>query len=175
MKQLRKVVLLLLLSFTGVNSLRAQLFTDDIASVDMSAGAIYLPMYGEKNIQPSISVNATIAGNLYLGASAIKFTDAVFNAGYHVINSERAMFTLGYERFDFFEDQLKAQGLFAQLQVFSESDFTFFRVKSSYILNASESWAPPVTVQLEIGVRFDTGVGGFGRGYSRGSESWFPI
>ena len=85
------------------------------------------------------------------------------------------MLTLGYERFDFFEDQLKAQGLFAQLQVFSETDFTFLRLKSSYILNARETWTPPLTVQLEIGVRFDTGIGGFGRGYSRGSESWFPI
>ncbi len=175
MSILRQTIAIILVLNTGVYSLYAQLFTEDIASVDMSVGAIYLPEYGINNIQPSISVNATIAGNLYLGASAIRFTDALFNAGYHIINSERAMLTLGYERFDFFEDQLKAQGLFAQLQVFSETDFTFLRLKSSYILHARETWTPPLTVQLEIGVRFDTGIGGFGRGYSRGSESWFPI
>ncbi|MGC6413444.1 MAG: hypothetical protein ACON5K_01950 [Bacteroidia bacterium] len=174
MFRVKNTVLIILISFIG-KDVSAQLFTEDIASIDMSLGAIYLPVFEDKQVQPSISVNATVAGNLYIGASAVRFTDAMFNLGYHLVNSERAILTFGYERYDFFQDQLKAQGLFTQLQIFSESDFTFLRIKGSYILNPADNWTQPVSLLMELGVRFDTGTGGFGRGYSRGSESWFPI
>ena len=169
---LTKMFLSILMSTFCMNNLKGQKISDNILDLELSGGVQYLAIENNEFL-PTGSLNLTL-GDLYIGGGLSGTRDVKLDLGYHIINSEEFVLTLGYQRLDIIKDRAFANAVFLQSQ-FMITDFSFLKFRTSYFYSNNANIVTPFSGQIEFGFRFDlTG----GNGMSRGSggdnwSSWF--
>jgi hypothetical protein len=158
------------LGFTLFNSSSAQLFTDNIVDVEITAGVQYLKV-NENHFRGTASLNLTL-GDMYLGAGILGSSDVKLDIGYHLINTDEFVLTPGYQRISFMVDHAFANTLFLQSQ-FMISDNSFIKIRGAYIFSQNANIKMAFTPQIEYGFRFDMTGNSMGRDRGNSWSSWF--
>lgn len=151
-------------------SIKAQLFTDKIADVEISAGLQYLKL-GEQPVKGTANLNFTL-NNFYLGGGILGASDMKLDIGYHIINSDEFVLTPGYERISFMVDHAFVNSIFLQGQIMV-SDYSFLKLRGAYIYSQNAGVSTLFSPQIEYGFRFDMTGNSMGREKGNSWSSWF--
>lgn len=160
----------IVLGITYVNSTSAQLFTDNIVDIEITAGIQYLKV-NENHFRGTANLNLTL-GDIYIGGGILGSSDVKLDVGYHLVNTDEFVLTPGYQRISFMVDHAFANALFLQSQ-FMISDNSFIKIRGAYIFSQNANIKMAFTPQIEYGFRFDMTGNAMGRDRGNSWSSWF--